>query len=39
MGTSLPSQTNDFPAWYGEVVRPAEQAENSAGRGAMIIKP
>jgi prolyl-tRNA synthetase len=39
MGTSLPSQTNDFPAWYGEVVRRAELAENSAVRGAMIIKP
>jgi prolyl-tRNA synthetase len=39
MGTPLPSQSNDFPAWYGEVVRRAGLAENSAVRGAMIIKP
>ncbi len=40
MGTAaLPTQSNDFPAWYGEVVRRAELAENSSVRGAMIIKP
>ncbi len=36
---ALPTQSNDFPAWYGEVVRRAELAENSSVRGAMIIKP
>src|SRR5690242_1261267 len=36
---AIPSQTADFPAWYGEVVRRAELAENSPVRGAMIIKP
>ena len=36
---AIPSQTDDFPAWYGEVVRRAELAENSPVRGAMIIKP
>jgi prolyl-tRNA synthetase len=36
---SLPSQSTDFPAWYGEVVRRAELAENSLVRGAMVIKP
>jgi prolyl-tRNA synthetase len=37
--TALPRQTTDFPAWYGEVVRRAGLAENSAVRGAMVIKP
>jgi prolyl-tRNA synthetase len=37
--TSLPAQSSDFPAWYGEVVRRAGLAENSAVRGAMVIKP
>src|SRR6188472_554546 len=36
---AIPSQTAHFPAWYGEVVRRAELAENSPVRGAMIIKP
>jgi prolyl-tRNA synthetase len=37
--TALPSQSSDFPAWYGEVVRRAGLAENSPVRGAMVIKP
>src|SRR6266550_759245 len=37
--TSLPNQSTDFPAWYGEVVRRAGLAENSPVRGAMVIKP
>src|ERR1041384_3698705 len=37
--TALPTQSSDFPAWYGEVVRRAELAENSPVRGAMVIKP
>ena len=35
----LPTQSKDFPAWYGEVVRRAGLAENSPVRGAMVIKP
>ena len=35
----LPSQSKDFPAWYGEVVRRAGLAENAPVRGAMVIKP
>jgi prolyl-tRNA synthetase len=35
----LPGQSSDFAAWYGEVVRRAGLAENSAVRGAMVIKP
>ena len=37
--TPLPTQSSDFPAWYGEVVRRAGLAENSPVRGAMVIKP
>jgi prolyl-tRNA synthetase len=36
---ALPTQSSDFPAWYGEVVRRAGLAENSTVRGAMVIKP
>ena len=35
----LPTQSSDFPAWYGEVVRRAGLAENASVRGAMVIKP
>jgi prolyl-tRNA synthetase len=35
----LPTQSSDFPAWYGEVVRRAGLAEHSSVRGAMVIKP
>jgi prolyl-tRNA synthetase len=35
----LPTQSSDFPAWYGEVVHRAGLAENSSVRGAMVIKP
>jgi prolyl-tRNA synthetase len=37
--TALPTQSSDFPAWYGEVVRRAGLAEHSPVRGAMVIKP
>jgi prolyl-tRNA synthetase len=36
---ALPTQTDDFPAWYQEVVRQADLAENSLARGTMVIKP
>jgi prolyl-tRNA synthetase len=36
---SLPKQAEDFPAWYQEVVRTADLAENSLVRGTMVIKP
>ena len=35
----LPTQQDDFPGWYGEVVRRADLAEHSLVRGAMVIKP
>ena len=37
--STLPSIENDFPAWYGEVVKAADLAENSLVRGTMVIKP
>ena len=37
--TPLPTQSSDFPTWYGEAVRRAGLAENSPVRGAMVIKP
>jgi prolyl-tRNA synthetase len=40
MSTSrLPSQAEDFPAWYVEVVKRAELAEHGPAKGSMIIKP
>ncbi|CAN5162415.1 proline--tRNA ligase [soil metagenome] len=35
----LPTQAEDFPAWYVEVVKRAELAEHGPAKGAMIIKP
>src|SRR5918999_247270 len=35
----LPSQQDDFPAWYVEVVKRAEMAEHGPAKGSMIIKP
>jgi prolyl-tRNA synthetase len=35
----LPSQVEDFPAWYVEVVKRAELAEHGPAKGSMIIKP
>jgi len=36
---ALPKQSENFPAWYQEVVKQAELAENSIVRGSMVIKP
>jgi prolyl-tRNA synthetase len=35
----LPTQSEDFPAWYQEVVKQADLAEPSLARGTMVIKP
>ena len=35
----LPSQSEDFPAWYVEVVKRAELAEHGPAKGSMIIRP
>jgi prolyl-tRNA synthetase len=39
MAQTLPKRTEDFSAWYNELVKRAELAENSPVRGCMIIKP
>ena len=36
---SLPKQSDDFPAWYVEVVKRSGMAEHGLARGSMIIKP
>jgi prolyl-tRNA synthetase len=35
---ALPTQSEDFPSWYQEVVKGADLAENSLARGTMVIK-
>jgi len=35
----LTPQSEDFPAWYQEVVAKADLAESGAARGTMIVKP
>jgi prolyl-tRNA synthetase len=37
--TSITRQSEDFPAWYNDVVLKAELADYSAVRGCMIIRP
>ena len=39
MSKGLPQRSNDFSAWYNELVKKADLAENSAVRGCMVIKP
>ncbi|MDQ3952396.1 MAG: proline--tRNA ligase [Actinomycetota bacterium] len=35
----LPKQSEDFPAWYQEVVKQAGMAEHGMARGSQVIKP
>lgn len=37
--TKLPKQSEDFPAWYVEVVKQAGMAEHGIAKGSMVIKP
>ncbi len=39
MAKGLPKRSEDYSAWYNEIVWRAGLAENSAVRGCMIIKP
>lgn len=34
-----PTRREDYPAWYQQVIKAADLAENSAVRGCMVIKP
>lgn len=39
MAKKLPKRSEDYAAWYNELVKSADLAENSSVRGCMIIKP
>ena len=39
MADNLPKQSEDFPAWYVEVVKRAGMAEHGLAKGSMVIKP
>jgi prolyl-tRNA synthetase len=39
MAQKLPKRTENFAAWYNELVKRAELAENAPVRGCMTIKP
>lgn len=39
MSKGLPKMADDYSAWYNELVKKADLAENSAVRGCMVIKP
>ncbi|MCK4768114.1 MAG: proline--tRNA ligase, partial [Desulfobacula sp.] len=34
-----PTREQDYPAWYQEVIKVSDMAENSPVRGCMVIKP
>ena len=36
---ALPKRSEDYSAWYNELVKQADLAENSSVRGCMVIKP
>jgi len=39
MSKGLPKKEDNFSAWYNELVKKADLAENSSVRGCMVIKP
>ena len=39
MGKGIPKKSEDYSAWYNEIVKRADLAEHSAVRGCMVIKP
>lgn len=39
MSKKLPKRSEDYSAWYNEIIKRAGLAENSPVRGCMIIKP
>lgn len=39
MKTFLPKRADDFSAWYNELIKQADLAENSPVRGCMTVKP
>ena len=39
MAKGLPKRDEDYSAWYNELVKKADLAENSPVRGCMVVKP
>ena len=39
MGKGLPDRSNDFSAWYTQVVNRAGLADHGPVKGTMVIKP
>jgi len=39
MSKGLPKRSEDYSAWYNELIKRADLAENSPVRGCMVIKP
>jgi len=39
MSKGLPKREDDYSAWYNELVKKADLAENATVRGCMVIKP
>lgn len=39
MSKGLPKRSEDYSAWYNELIKKADMAENSPVRGCMVIKP
>ncbi|MEM7552185.1 MAG: proline--tRNA ligase [Bacteroidota bacterium] len=39
MSKGLPKRSEDYSAWYNEIIKKADLAENSPVRGCMVIKP
>lgn len=39
MSKGIPKRSEDYSAWYNELVKKADLAENSPVRGCMVIKP
>ena len=39
MSKNLTTRSEDYSAWYNELVVKADLAENSGVRGCMVIKP
>ncbi len=39
MSKAIPKRSEDYSAWYNELIKAADLAENSSVRGCMVIKP
>ncbi len=39
MSNAIPKRSEDYSAWYNDLIKAADLAENSAVRGCMVIKP